>query len=392
MPKPLVAFIPARGGSKSIPLKNIQTFCGRPLIYWVLKAAQECQSISTVYLATDSHQIKQAALEFGFSKVEVVSRAAETAIDQAGTESAMLEFAASHDFNNMVLIQATSPLLEAGDLEGGFRQFLDQQADSLVSGVRQKKFIWKTEQGWAQPVNYQPTQRPRRQEWEGSFIENGAFYITRRSHLLASHCRVSGKITYFAMAEDTYYELDEPEDWLIVEQLKWRRLQQDHLAGIDFKQINLLICDVDGVLTDAGLYYVDGQEGRKFSVRDGKGIELLRKQGIQMMFLTSEDTPGIAQRARKLGVEYLHMGIKDKKAFLGSFFQTHPEFSFPRTAYVGDDVNDLDNIREAGFAAAPQDADKSVKAAAQYVCQLPGGRGCVREVCDLILEGAGHGR
>jgi N-acylneuraminate cytidylyltransferase len=390
MPEPFVAFIPARGGSKSVPLKNIRFFCGRPLLYWALKAAQDCPSIGRAYVATDSQQIKETVMGFRFSKVEVVARSAETATDEASTESALLEFAAGHEFENLVLVQATSPLLEAGDLEGGIRQFQKQQADSLLSVVRQKRFTWKAERGWGQPVNYQPAQRPRRQDWDGYWVENGAFYITRRRRLLDSRCRLSGKISCYVMPEDTYGELDEPGDWEILEQLKRRRLRRHAFGSVDFRQLNLLICDVDGVLTDARLYYIDGQECRKFSVRDGMGLTRLRRQGIQVMFLTAEQTPGIEQRARKLGIEFLCMGEKDKKAFLESFYSSHPEFSPVRTAYIGDDVNDLAALRMAGFSAAPQDAEAEVKAAASYVCEAPGGRGCVREVCDLILAQRNH--
>ena len=122
-----VAFIPVRGGSKSIPLKNIKPICGKPLVYWTVKAACECKYIDTVYVATDSDKIKEVSLRFKeedplFHKLQVIGRSAESASDTASTESAMLEFADNYNFDNIVLIQATSPLLTSDALDKGDRQ------------------------------------------------------------------------------------------------------------------------------------------------------------------------------------------------------------------------------------------------------------------------------
>ena len=122
-----VAFIPVRGGSKSIPLKNIKELCGKPLVYWTIKAACECKYIDKVYVATDSEIIRETVEKFGdiqgFSKTEVIGRSAESACDTASTESAMLGFSQAYSFDNIVLIQATSPLLGAEDLDRGFEAF-----------------------------------------------------------------------------------------------------------------------------------------------------------------------------------------------------------------------------------------------------------------------------
>ena len=142
-----VAFIPVRGGSKSIPLKNIKYLCGRPLVYWVIKAACGCEYIDKVYVATDSEQIKrtvesfQAGMEGSlFDKVEVIGRSAKSASDTASTEFAMLEFAKNYEFDHIVLVQATSPLLRSDDLNRGFQIFNSEGTDSVLSVVRQKRF------------------------------------------------------------------------------------------------------------------------------------------------------------------------------------------------------------------------------------------------------------
>lgn len=199
-----VAFIPVRGGSKSIPLKNIKPICGKPLVYWTVKAACSCQYIDKVYVATDSDIIKNTIEEFKsgtesgiFNKVKVIGRSAESASDTASTEFAMLEFAEKYDFDNIVLVQATSPLLQSSDLDRGFEAFYTEGTDSVLSVVRQKRFHWETDDnGYAHSTNYDVFHRPRRQEFEGYLVENGAFYITSKKDLVESRNRVSKEQIY----------------------------------------------------------------------------------------------------------------------------------------------------------------------------------------------------
>lgn len=153
------------------------------------------------------------------------------------------------------------------------------------------------------------------------------------------------------------------------------------------RSLSLFITDVDGTLTDGGMYYDEqGNEWKKFNTRDGKGLSLLQKQGVKIMFLTFEDTPIVARRAAKLKVDFVCMGVKDKLAFLEEFFAQHSEFSFATTAYIGDDVNDVLAMERVGIAAAPADAMLENKNAADYLCALPGGAGCVREFCEYLLQ------
>ena len=175
-----VAFIPVRGGSKSIPLKNIKMINGKPLVYWTVKAACRCRYIDKVYIATDSNEIRKVAEGFKtgteaeqFTKAMVIDRSAESASDNASTEFAMLEFANKYKFDNIALIQATSPLLQASDLNRGFEAFGREGVDSVLSVVRQKRFRWENdENGFAHPANYDVFHRLRRQEFEGYLVEN----------------------------------------------------------------------------------------------------------------------------------------------------------------------------------------------------------------------------
>lgn len=216
----MISFIPARGGSKSIPLKNIKIIAGKPLIYWSIQAAENCRSIDLIYVSTDSEEIKKMVEGFNFSKVKIISRTAQTATDKASTESAMIEFAKNHVFDFIVLMQATSPLTTSEDLQNAINKYFSNDYDSLFSAVRQKKFIWEIDNnGFARPKNYDYHIRPRRQDFDGFLVENGAFYICSRENLLAFQNRLGGKIGIYEMEASSYYEIDEKEDWTIIEEL-----------------------------------------------------------------------------------------------------------------------------------------------------------------------------
>lgn len=219
-----IVFIPVRGGSKSIPLKNIKEINGKPLVYWTVKAAANSKYVDQVYVATDSKAIREVVENMLFDKVTVIGRSQESAEDTASTEFAMLEFAERFEFDNIMLIQATSPLLTTEDVDGGFELFFQDHTDSVLSVVPQKRFHWeKDKDGYVAPINYDHFNRPRRQDFDGCLTENGAFYITGKQALLQSKNRLSGNIRAYEMSEKTFVEIDEPSDWIIVEQLMRRK-------------------------------------------------------------------------------------------------------------------------------------------------------------------------
>lgn len=384
----IIAFIPARGGSKSIPLKNIKLFCGMPLLYWVTKAANDSEKIDAIYVSTDDDRIKSVVQNFSFDKVTVVPRSNETACDDAPTEAAMIEFATAVDFDHIVLIQATSPLLKTEDLDNGIEKFFKTGADSLLSVVKQKRFIWKEEGAFAKAVNYDTLKRPRRQDWDGYFVENGAFYITSKTRLDQTQCRVSGNIVLFEMAPDTYFEMDEPADWTVAESLLRRFKENSNEKNLieKLKKIKLFVMDVDGVLTDAGMYYSEsGDELKKFNTRDGKGLELIRKLGIKTALITSESTDLVERRAKKLKIDFVIQAAHDKTIALKELIAANG-LSYENVAYIGDDLNDSEALKEVGFSATPADGADRNKGIAVYLCKAKGGEGCVREICDMLSE------
>lgn len=380
-----IAFIPVRGGSKSIPLKNIKEICGKPLVYWTVKAAVECKYIDKVYVATDSDKIKEIVEAFCFDKLEVVGRSAESASDTASTEFAMLEFAKQYEFDNIALVQATSPLLSAADMEKGFEVFMQDDTDSVLSVVRQKRFHWeRDDKGLVSPTNYDVYHRPRRQEFDGYLVENGAFYITSRTALLKSENRVSGNIRAVEMSEDTFFEIDEPSDWIIIEALM-RKNGMDKDKG-PFPEIKMLLTDCDGCLTDGGMYYSEhGDELKKFNTKDGMAFAMLRERNILTGIITGEDVQLNRRRAEKLKLDILEGGCKDKLRAVRSLCEKY-HIEMKNIAYIGDDINDLEVIQHVGLGCCPADAAPEVLKHAAYITKAKGGQGVVREVVELFLE------
>jgi len=155
------------------------------------------------------------------------------------------------------------------------------------------------------------------------------------------------------------------------------------------KGIRLLILDVDGVLTDGSLYFGPGGEALKvFHVRDGQGIKMAQRAGIEVAFLSGRRSDAAYHRARELGITRFHEGLRDKVVVLEEIMAAM-QIGPAEVAAVGDDLVDLPHMRRVGLAVAVADAGPEVKAAAHWVTTLPGGKGAVREVCDLLLKAQG---
>ncbi len=152
------------------------------------------------------------------------------------------------------------------------------------------------------------------------------------------------------------------------------------------RRIKLLLTDSDGVLTDTGVYYSDnGEELKRFSIRDGMGVERLRKfAGVEVGIITGENSGPVARRAEKLQVTELHLGIKDKMAILHEIAQRY-KLDLDQIAYIGDDTNDVDVMQAVGLSACPADATRFARAAADYVCASGGGHGAFRDFAELII-------
>lgn len=211
----VVAFIPARGGSKSIPKKNLYPVAGKPLIQYVIEAAKE-SFVDEIWISTDDDEI----LNFGISMgVNVLPRPDELAQDGSSTEDAMLHFADNVSFDIIVMIQPTSPLLEANDIDRGLTIFMNNNYDSVISAVDcEDILIWSKIYG--EPINYNRYNRGIRQTRHNDYlIETGGFYITSKENLVNTKCRCSGKTGFCYMGMKKMFEVDTYDDVKIIESL-----------------------------------------------------------------------------------------------------------------------------------------------------------------------------
>ena len=382
----VIAFIPVRGGSKSIPLKNIKDFCGKPLVYWSALALQNCSLVDKIIIATDSSKIEETVRSFKLNKLTVFRRSAENACDTASTESVMLEYINKVSLNLkdiFLLVQATSPLTQSVHFEEALSLYNEGQYDSILSCVRNYRFFWNAD---GTSKNYDYKKRHRRQNIKGELMENGAFYINTVENILSSNNRLSGRIGIYEMPEYTATELDEPDDWIILENLMRKYI----LSGTtkDKGKIKLFLTDVDGVMTDGSMYYSEtGDELKKFNTRDGMGFQLLREAGIKVGIITSENTKIVENRARKLKVDYLYQG-KREGGKLSAALEICKEMgiTLEEVAYVGDDINCIDLLSAVGFPACPSDAHmKIVNIQGIKILNRKGGDGCIREFVDILL-------
>tara|TARA_B100000927_G_C16429652_1_gene454992 strand:- start:222 stop:1364 length:1143 start_codon:yes stop_codon:yes gene_type:complete len=378
----ILAFIPARGGSKSIPLKNIKMFCGKPLIYWNLLSLQK-SNVDKIIVATDSDQIKNIVLSFSFSKVEVYNRNEENATDKASSESVMLEYIKSvnmADSDIFMLVQATSPFTQTNHFDEALELF--KSFDSVVSCSITKRFFWN-DNGVA--LNYDINKRKRRQDFKGTLIENGAFYISSIKSIKQNKNRISGKIGLYRMPEYTSIELDEEIDWITAEKTMYKYIINNKKSNIN--NIKIVLSDVDGVLTDGGMYYTEsGDEIKKFCVYDGMAFKILKDHGYKVGIITTEDMNLNRRRAKKLNLDYDFHGINDKLSTIKKLCEKE-KIDIKQVAYIGDDINCFELLSNVGIAACPLNAvDKVKKIAGIIHLNKVGGDGVFREFINYLIK------
>jgi len=206
MSQKVVALIPARGGSQGIPRKNVISTAGRPLVAWCIESAIKSLVFDEVWVSTDDEEIAAVAQNYG---ALVHRRDVSTATSEASTESAMLDFLYHHTADIICLIQGTSPLTLPEHFSSALEKFRAQQADSLVTVTRRHMFLW-SEDGCA--LNYEPSQRPRRQDWEGLLVENGAFYFTKVDVFKSTISRLGGTTIVYELPASHSADIDDVQD------------------------------------------------------------------------------------------------------------------------------------------------------------------------------------
>lgn len=387
----VLAVIPARGGSKGIPRKNLQHVGGVPLVERSCRTAKMAKTVSRVIVSTDDAEIGRVAAGAG---TEVVWRPEEISGDTATSEEALLHVLGEIKKQGrrppdlLVLLQCTSPFTAPEDIDGVVRLLGDGGYDTAFTGARTHAFLWRRRGGDCEAVNHDKWRRPMRQQREAEFAETGAAYAMWVDGFLKHRHRFFGKTGIYEVPRIRALEIDEPEDLelanLLVEVIERRG------AGRAPSDVRAVVFDFDGVFTDNRVIVAeDGREAVVCSRSDGLGIERVRKSGVMVAVISKERNAVVEARCRKLGIECIQ-GVEDKLPVMLEWLRAkniEPE----RAAYLGNDVNDVACMKAVGWGVCVADAHEEAKAAAQHILRRPGGHGAVRELCDLIVEAREHG-
>lgn len=381
----ILAVIPARGGSKSIPAKNIRIVAGKPLLAHSIDAARSTAAITRVVVSTDDPEIGRVAREYGAG---VVWRPPEISGDAASSEAALLHVLTrlrdeeGYTPNLVVFLQATSPLRHPDDIQNAIEILRNEDADSLFSGCTAHGFIWRRQGRDLVSFTYDYRARPRRQDAPEDVVENGSIYVFKPWVLEQLGNRLGGKIAVHRMKIHDSFQIDEPEDLDLMEVLFAFRHATRTVP--DLRNIRLVAIDFDGVMTDNRV--LTDQEGREAvwaNRSDGWGVARLKEAGVHVIVISTERNPVVAARCRKLDIECLH-GCADKLTAMQEVARQRA-LTVSEIAYIGNDANDLGCLQWVGAAFAVADAIPTVRAIAHYVTRAAGGYGAVREVCELIL-------
>jgi YrbI family 3-deoxy-D-manno-octulosonate 8-phosphate phosphatase len=381
----VLVIIPARGGSKRIPRKNLLPVAGAPLLTHSVRHALEAGRVDEVVVSTDDEGVAAVARGLG---VEVVMRPPELGADTATSESALLHVLdqrrsqGDDDPELVVFLQCTSPVRRAGDIDAAITMLETTGSDAVFSAVRDRALYWSVGSEGPQPINYDPTDRLREQDMGVQMRENGSIYVVRTDRLRATGNRLAGRRAVYEMDVWSSFQVDAPEDLAIVEWI---------LSGSEFRPdlpwpdpIELVVFDFDGVMTDnTVLVTEDGGEAVRCNRGDGWGVQKMREAGVEMMVLSTEAHPVVSARARKLKLPVLQ-GIADKRHALVAELDRRG-VDPGSVVYLGNDENDVDCFALVGLAVAVGDAHPSALGAADLVLSHRGGDGAVRELCDLVL-------
>jgi YrbI family 3-deoxy-D-manno-octulosonate 8-phosphate phosphatase len=374
----VVAIIPARGGSKGVPGKNLRRVAGRSLVARAVDAAIAASSIDRVFVSTDDPAISREALAAG---AEVIDRPAGIAGDTASSEAAVLHALDSLSATPaiVILIQATSPFIDPADLDAAVLRVASDHEDVVFAAAETFAFVWRSTSDGAEGVNHDAAVRPRRQDREVQFQETGAFYVMRTTGLIQSGHRFFGRVGIQEVDPARSLEIDTPRE------LEIASLIAPLFERIEPIDVDAVVTDFDGVHTDdRALIDSDGGELVRVSRADGAGVESLRRAGLPVLILSRETNSVVSARGRKLGVPVLS-GIDDKAAALRDWVKdTGVELA--RIAYLGNDTNDLPAMALVGWPVAVADAHPAVLAEARLVLTRGGGDGAVRELADRILS------
>jgi len=401
----ILALIPARGGSKGIPRKNIRSFSGSPLIAWSIAAARQSELVTRIIVSTDDEEIAAVARACGAETPFL--RPAEFAEDKTTDlpvfEHALKWLAENEGYHPDVVVQLrpTSPIRPKGCIDDAVRILLRHAEADSVRGVvpagqnPHKMWILDPDDGAMTnlldvPGIREPYNAPR-QILPPVYWQTGHIDAIRPSVILEKGS-MSGKTIYPLLIDPKFtVDLDSLNDWVKAEwlvafgglEMIWPGRPRRSMP----EKVELLVLDFDGVVTDNRVW--TDEEGHELVAAyrsDSLIMGKLKKSGVEVVILSSEVNPVVAARARKMGVEAIHgVGLDDKAGVLQKLLKTR-KIDPSRVIFVGNDNNDLTCFEIAGWAVAVADAQTEVLRAADFILTKSGGHGAVRELCDLILR------
>ncbi|WP_432102395.1 cytidylyltransferase domain-containing protein [Streptomyces sp. bgisy091] len=396
-PTPTVlAVIPARGGSKGVPAKNLARVGGVPLVARAVRACLSSPEVTDVVVTTDDPAISDAAKAAGealgeSARLHCVQRPAAIAGDTATSEAAVLH--ALHSYETaahgrkadvVLLVQCTSPFITREDIDGVAAAVAREGADTAVTVAPFHGFVWRDGsqvEDDTYGVNHDKAVRPRRQDRPQDYLETGAAYAMDVEGFRTHRHRFFGHTALVPTDPARVLEIDDPHDLARARALA-PLLDPSPLPTL--ADIDAIVLDFDGTQTDDRvLIDSDGREIVAVHRGDGLGIAALRRTGVPILILSTEQNPVVAARARKLQVPVLH-GIDRKDLALKQWCEEQ-SVAPDRVLYVGNDVNDLGCFGLAGWPVAVANAHDSVRAAARAVTTNPGGSGAIREIAAWLL-------
>ncbi|MEV4501522.1 acylneuraminate cytidylyltransferase [Streptomyces klenkii] len=386
----VLAVIPARGGSKGVPAKNLAPIGGVPLVARAVRECRAARLVTDVVVSTDDPGIAATARGAG---AVVVQRPAALSGDTATSEAAVLHamdaYEATHGtaVGTVLLVQCTSPFLTSGDVDGVAEAVVEGGADSALTVAPFHGFVWRAEgegDRGAHGVNHEKSHRPRRQDRPQDLLETGAAYAMRADGFRAARHRFFGRTELVRTEAARVLEVDDPHDLARARALA-PLLDGPGAAALPARaDVDAVVMDFDGTQTDDRvLIDADGRELVAVHRGDGLGVAALRRAGLALLILSTEENAVVAARGRKLRVPVLH-GIDRKDRALKQWCEEQG-IAPDRVLYVGNDVNDLACLGLVGWPVAVADAHDAVRGAARAVTTAPGGSGALREIASWLL-------
>lgn len=380
----IVAIIPARGGSKGIPKKNIVKFCDKPLLSWTVEQSIASRYIKNTYVSSDDKEILRLSESLGATGIK---RPKNISNDTSSTEEALfhalsfIEKTTGKKIDIVVFLQVTSPLRDFSDIDNALEYFVKKKADSLFSAaVLEDYTIWEVKNGVPASLTFDYKLRGRRQDRDPLYLENGSIYVFRPEVLKKFNNRLGGNIAIYEMDYWKSYEIDKLEDLEVCEYYMKNKILKNKLV---FKGVELIAYDFDGVFTDNKVYLKsNGAESVIVNRSDGLAVDLLRKKGLRQMIITTETNEVVALRAKKLNMPLLR-GVNNKKEALLDYCRQN-NISPKKVIYIGNDLNDFEVMKSVGYPVCPLDACGEIKAVSKIVLNTKGGGGVARELINYI--------